>query len=1663
MGVLTSMATKRVIAVSFCFSFLLFVLLMSSASVSAASLASLKTGLWSDPSVWSLGRAPVAGDVVTVAAGHTVTYNVLSDAVLGEVNVVGTLKFSRSVNTRLKTSDNVMVMMGGFLDVGVASDYIPKNIKSELVWVLSQAQADAFVGGFDFNAADKGLWVMDGGRWEVHGSPLLRTWSKLSGDALAGASSVVVEGNVTDWPVGGTVVVSSTRVSVDSVSQNEIRTVSAVAGLADGKTRITFSSPLSFKHDGVASFRGEVALLSRNVLLKTELLGVAESVFVNDVSARKFAHTMFMPGSKGNVQYAEFKYLGHYGVLSRYAIHPHMMLEGSNGMVIRGTSGWYNGFRCVNMHASHGVLVEDNVCFSSFSSSYMVEIDRTGMVFNEDHAFVHNIGIGMLPIPFIERNNPDLAGEARRAAADYWPGTTGSEAFLGNVAVGDGGSGDWDTQGMYFNEIGRNMYGTGGVIPSTVLHNEFHSKTGVGIYSWPNVGNELDVVDPLIWRNEQGGMVFGAYVFNAQIHKAQLLENVGAGFEMWSVGSFVQDSLIVGHPTLKGPVALVTGVDNQGIIITAYNVPQDPNDGPFFARNTFRNIKAPAVAQAHNVCGDSSLEKRPIVAGGGGAGTPCGSTYVTIMGSTFENVDKTLDFGWQPNANAFWKVFDYPNPAEAGGHSDFVLFRKDQNVAANQGPISPKLITPQTFYSSYFDALVTPMSSLPASIFYDNLEPNRPTVEDPVDYNFSSVADYPPVVSLSVTLNGKTATLKATPSDDKAVSKVEFFVDWVKVGTKTAAPFELSVDLSNLPSDGGSGISSRKFAYIYARAFDGAYSQLARKSDYEQRAYSDVVEVGPEVLLQGQGLPQTPPVATLSINGGALFAGTNSVALSLACTASAGVKDVRYSNDGVFDSELAEAFATTKSWTLTPGDGLKTVWYQCTDTKSNSVVVTDTITLDTLAPSTSIVSVAGDVSSPYVDSVSSDGVSDVVVSGESGISCRWYDTDSAYTTSSGTSCTTAGTQATCTVSSAAGASLTKFVSCADSAGNGQTSANNLGVSWSVSASLAPVISNVKAAATDVSATITWDTNLAADSSVSYSETAASLDAVSVSAPIVSSSVLGAIGSSGSLASVTGAAIASFSSIPIMDMTTGQSYLGFSGGLYETGNNVPADHAAVGLTRAAKVQPLDTNGNPSAGGKIVLLSVGMSNTRNEWCKYGDTDAVCTAESFMGKAAADSRVNHATLTIVNGAQGGQDAVAWASSTAATYNSVSSQLSAVGLSDKQVQVIWLKQADKNPTVSLSAGSSADAYTLEKHMGNILRAIKIRYPNVQMVFISSRIYAGYTTGILNPEPYAYESGFSVKWLVQAQINQMRTGTIDSTAGDVSYSTVAPWVAWGPYVWADSTNPRSDGLTWVQADYASDFTHPAKTGVEKVSGKLMDLFLLSPYTKSWFAPGNSSSVLDITPPATSLVSVDGDTTSPYVDGTTDGTTKLVVSGESGMLCRWYDVDSAYSTASGAACTTAGSQATCTVPSLAGTSLTKFISCADSAGNGQSSSSNLDVSWTVSGISGVTVVYDGAKVTAHQLVLFGLTPGKTYYYKVTSCNTGLCSSSATLSFTATPPPVLAAADVNLDGKVNMADLLAVLADFRKPTAQLSNARTDINSDGITNIKDVGILLSVWTG
>ena len=277
-----------------------------------------------------------------------------------------------------------------------------------------------------------------------------------------------------------------------------------------------------------------------------------------------------------------------------------------------------------------------------------------------------------------------------------------------------------------------------------------------------------------------------------------------------------------------------------------------------------------------------------------------------------------------------------------------------------------------------------------------------------------------------------------------------------------------------------------------------------------------------------------------------------------------------------------------------------------------------------------------------------------------------------------------------------------------------------------------------------------------------------------------------------------------------------NYQGQDGGLYGGGKNEPPPAQQAAAARAlAELRPLDAEGKPGADGKIVLLSIGMSNTTMEFSK------------FKQLADADPRKAPAVV-IVDGAQGGQDAPAWTPADAAPWRVADQRLAAAGASARQVQVVWIKQAVKGP----QAGFPAESDRLREAIGEIVRLAKQRYPNLRVAFLSSRIYAGYAVGRLNPEPYAYESAFAVRGLIQAQMKGDPALNADPARGAVQ----APVLLWGPYLWANGATPRQgDGLAWKPEDYAKDFTHPGEVGRQKVAKLLLDFFTGDANAKPWF------------------------------------------------------------------------------------------------------------------------------------------------------------------------------------------------------------------------------------
>lgn len=321
-------------------------------------------------------------------------------------------------------------------------------------------------------------------------------------------------------------------------------------------------------------------------------------------------------------------------------------------------------------------------------------------------------------------------------------------------------------------------------------------------------------------------------------------------------------------------------------------------------------------------------------------------------------------------------------------------------------------------------------------------------------------------------------------------------------------------------------------------------------------------------------------------------------------------------------------------------------------------------------------------------------------------------------------------------------------------------------------------------------------------------------------------------------------------IAITDMTA--PYKGEDGGLYGSGKNEPPEaHREAHVKESHKIRPLDPNGAPSDDGKIGLITIGFSNTNME------------SEDFKRTADADPKKS-SKVVIVNGSIGGRSAVMWALDGAEllpkaeqerldkqmdllgmpkskrksaidtpkdTWPTLANRIEAAGLSAKQVQACWLKHVEANPKPL--GEFPAHARALQADISSILNIAKQHYPNLHVVYFSSRTFGGWSGRASgSPEPYAYESGFGTRWVVQSQIKGDAQLNYDPARGEVK----SPLVLWGPYLWAQGDTPREvDGMTWTQNDVQPDRLHPSPAGSKKTTALLLNFFKTNEGTSRWF------------------------------------------------------------------------------------------------------------------------------------------------------------------------------------------------------------------------------------
>jgi hypothetical protein len=310
-------------------------------------------------------------------------------------------------------------------------------------------------------------------------------------------------------------------------------------------------------------------------------------------------------------------------------------------------------------------------------------------------------------------------------------------------------------------------------------------------------------------------------------------------------------------------------------------------------------------------------------------------------------------------------------------------------------------------------------------------------------------------------------------------------------------------------------------------------------------------------------------------------------------------------------------------------------------------------------------------------------------------------------------------------------------------------------------------------------------------------------------------------------------------VSLYDLGAG-TYKTFQGGLYAGGvNQRPAAHDSAGLAIANSIGPIDTNGNPSVNGRIALVSIGISNLTQEWRLGANNDPSSSAFAFMSKVAplqATGVINSEVL-IVDGAKGAMGADVWGAEppnlTIDPWLTALNRLQFSQSSALQVQIAFVKAAHAGPSTCISNDGSTlgDAGQLAVDFAGMARNLRVVFPNIKLAYFVSRSYGGYaTTG--NREPFAFEQGLAVKWVIDAHVSG------SSTYGDLNWQgsgAIAPWMSWGPYLWSNGNTPNGLGISWDIADFVDDHVHPSASGVNKASDAFLDFFLTDTTTRPWF------------------------------------------------------------------------------------------------------------------------------------------------------------------------------------------------------------------------------------
>lgn len=396
-------------------------------------IRSCRSGLWSAASTWENGVLPTAEARVQVRSNHVVLYDLQSDQTIRSIHVAGTLRFITDKDTRLDVGLIKIQPGEDASENGFDCDIHPtKSLPDQPVPALEVGSAEQpieagkiarirLVALEGMNRESCPAIVCCGGRMDFHGASMNRTWVKLGCDPKPGDTVVHLAEAVTGWSEGDHILVTATtnrvrkqgatlRPGIGSLPCfTEERTLRAIDGV-----KIILDRPLLEAHSMPEGLRGEIANLSRNVIIESADASVGRG------------HTMYHRHSTGSIGYAEFRHLGKEGVKGRYPIHFHLVGQTMRGSSVVGASVWDSENRWVTIHGTNELVIRDCVGYQSVGHGFFLEDGTETLNVLDRNLAVQSYAGNRLP-------EQALAFDNNAGAGFWWANCLNT--FTRNVAV----------------------------------------------------------------------------------------------------------------------------------------------------------------------------------------------------------------------------------------------------------------------------------------------------------------------------------------------------------------------------------------------------------------------------------------------------------------------------------------------------------------------------------------------------------------------------------------------------------------------------------------------------------------------------------------------------------------------------------------------------------------------------------------------------------------------------------------------------------------------------------------------------------------------------------------------------------------------------------------------------------------------------------------------------------------------------------------------------------------------------------------------------------------------------------------------------------------------------------------------------------------------------